>query len=159
MILCLTQLGLERVMDYSRIQKNDSESLSELFKLVFNSEPWNDNWTSESSKNRIDLQLANINSVGFKAVHNDKMLGFILGYLTGLPDGIGFFIEDLCVHPEDHNKGIGKGLMGELENFLTRKDIRLALTTTAKGFDSYHFYINNGFIDNKTTVGLFKILK
>ncbi len=146
-------------MEYSKIENNDLEDLSNLFRIVFNSEPWNDSWTEKSSINRINLQLLNINSVGFKATSENKILGFVLGYLTGLPDGTGFFIEDLCVHPKEHNNGIGKALISELEKYLTDNNIRLAITTTAKGFDSYQFYINNGFIDNKTTVGLFKIIK
>jgi len=155
--MCNTQKG--EYMELSIISSQDVNKLAELFMNTFNSEPWNDNWQLKTATQRIALQVSNPNSIGIKVIENEEIIGFVLGYVTGLPNGKGFFIEDLCVSNCYQNKGIGKMLMNNLENELNKKTIELIITTTAKGFTSHSFYLTNGFFDNPVTVGMYKVLR
>jgi aminoglycoside 6'-N-acetyltransferase I len=146
-------------MNYTMIELEDIVEIADVFKTTFNSPPWNDSWSKESAVNRINLQISNINSLGFKATHNNIPIGFVLGNYTGFPEGTGFFIDDLCINPDYQNMGIGKALLEAVENDLKNRNINIIITTTAKGMKSFDFYINNGFNENSATVGLFKIIK
>ena len=145
-------------MQCYEITKSDIRELADVFRIVFNAEPWNDNWTIQTAFNRISIQLSNKNCIGWKAIEKNKILGFVIGYITGLPNGKGFFVEDLCVLPDEQKRGIGKDLIETMEKSIMKIDIKTVITTTAKGLSAYEFYIKNGFIDNHTTVGLYKRL-
>ena len=83
-------------MRIEEIDLADVDSLAEVFMKAFNSKPWNDNWTKENARERITVQLENPNNIGFVAKEDGDVVGFLLGYLTILPEGKTLFIEDLC---------------------------------------------------------------
>jgi len=136
----------------------DIHELAAIWVNVFNSPPWNDNWDIESSTERLNIQISNPYFIGFKIKENGITAGFIIARIIGLPNGKGIFIDDLCVSIESQKKGYGRALINEIENIAKEMNIKMIIATTAKQMPSYLFYQNIGFIDNQSTIGLYKMV-
>jgi len=71
------------------------------------------------------------------AVEHDTVIGF--GRVIG-DGGLYFYIQDLIIHPQFQNRGLGKSLMKELMGYITtnaKSDAFVGLMA-AKGLEKYY---------------------
>jgi len=71
------------------------------------------------------------------AIENGNIVG--LGRIVG-DDGLYFYVQDLIVHPESQNKGLGKKLMNELMSYVRANAKAGAFVglMAAKGLEKYY---------------------
>ena len=76
------------------------------------------------------------------AIENDKVIG--VGRIIG-DGGLYFYIQDLIVHPDYQNKGLGKRLMRELMNYIDENAKHGAFVGLMSAKGSEKFYELFGF--------------
>ena len=91
------------------------------------------------------------------AIDSGKVIG--VGRIIG-DGGLYFYIQDLIVHPDYQNKGIGKRLMKELMDYIDEQaaDGAFIGLMSAKGYDK--FYESFGFKARDVNApGMFTVIK
>jgi ribosomal protein S18 acetylase RimI-like enzyme len=106
--------------------------------------------------NAIEVALKN-SLFSIVAIDHSNVVGF--GRIVG-DGGLYFYIQDLMVHPEFQNKGLGKTLMKELMNYINTnaKSGAFVGLMAAKGLEKY--YESFGFKARDTNApGMYQIIK
>lgn len=130
-------------MIFEEIKKSDLESIAKVYVKTFNSEPWNDKWTTQLAHKRL-LQMASCEGFyGLMLKDSDNIVGIILGnheyYFTGMQ----FNIKEFCIDVDFQGKGFGKELLNEFTVRLKEKGIIEIYLFTSK--EQSEFYKKCGF--------------
>ena len=110
-------------MDYRLVNENDIEALALAMKKSYSEEPWNEVWSDEKAQRRIKSIIGNFEAMGVVAVDKHEIIAGVLGFVDPYADADFFFVSELFVVPEYKKKGIGRGLMNELEIIIKGKGI------------------------------------
>ena len=138
--------------DISEMELSHLMEYAELFVSVFNSEPWNDLWTTETAMLRIENMMKTNTFIG-KAVYSDNELkGIIWGQKEQYYDGMHFQIQEFCVKNTEQKKGCGKALLRSLEDELSRIGIVNIYLITSKGEKTEGYYSKRGFIVSENMI-------
>lgn len=113
---------------------------SELFMQVFTSAPWHDRWTAESVANKLREFLKTPNPTGLVYLHQEQVVGFLIGNGESWFDGMNFFLKEICVAPHFQGRGIGSKLIRRLEALLKPQGIRRINLITSRNGSSDRFY-------------------
>ena len=135
------------------------EDLGECAKLyvqVFNSAPWNDHWTVETSYKRLLDIHDSPGFVGLKFMMAGRIKGAVLGNCEQWYRGMQFNLKEMYVSNELQGAGIGSRLFHVLEPQLLRLDVRSICLFTLKGDFTEPFYRKNGFSDINAMVMMSK---
>ncbi|WP_141432212.1 N-acetyltransferase [Bacillus sp. 03113] len=129
-----------------------------LYMEVFNSEPWNESWTEQITRERLTDLMHTPNFLGFIVIENKLPLGFIAGNSKHTYTGLTFYIAEICISHKMQGKGYGSKLLQFLENELKQWDVRsLYLLTSISGL-AEAFYTKNGYVVNKNRIVMKKSL-
>lgn len=125
----------------------DIKEYAKLFCSVFNSEPWNDQWTEETALLRIE-NMMNTNTFIGKALYSQNDLkGFIFGQKEYFFDGIHFQIQEFCVKTSEQKNGYGKYLLQALKDELTHiGGVTNIFLITLRGDRTEGYYQKKGFV-------------
>lgn len=134
------------------------EQCIELYINVFNSEPWNENWTHQSASERLADLLNTPKFLGFLLFDNDNLIGFIAGNSKQTYSGLTFYLAELCVNNKTQGKGYGSKLLHHLESELKQRNIQSLYLLTATGGLAEAFYLKNKYIINEDRVVIKKNL-
>lgn len=118
---------------------------AELYVRVFNAEPWNDKWSTETAYKRL---LDIYNSPGFVGIiclEDDDIKGSVFGNREQWYEGFHYNLKEMFVSNELQGKGIGRELLGFLEEELNKRQIGAIILFTSKGNLTSQFYIKNCF--------------
>lgn len=118
---------------------------AELYVRVFNAEPWNDKWSTETAYKRL---LDIYNSPGFAGIiclEDDDVKGAVFGNCEQWYEGLHFNLKEMFVSNELQGKGIGSELLKFLEEELIKRQIGAIFLFTSKGNLTSQFYIKNCF--------------
>lgn len=124
---------------------NDLTKYADLFISVFNSEPWNDSWTEDTAKIRIENMMKTNTFIGKAIYLNHNLMGMIWGQKEQYYDGIHFQIQEFCVKTAEQNKGYGKALLQALKKELSSIGVTSTYLITSKGERTEGYYIKRGF--------------
>lgn len=126
------------------IQEEDIERCAVLFTQVFSSHPWSEPWNNNFAKERL---LHFYKSTGFVGVlaEQDDFLGFALGNTEPFYSGPIFYLREMCVQAELHNRGVGHQLLQFLQKKLSEQKVGGMYITTQKNIPAASFYQKNGF--------------
>lgn len=137
---------------YKKISKDMLNEIIEVFIEAFNSEPWNDSWTIQTSYKRLSPIIITEGFFGLSAYQDNKMCGFIMGYFEQYCDEKEFVIKEFAIRNAGRGQGIGSQLLMEFEKRLREKGVKKITLLTLKGNLTEHFYEKNGFkTNNKIT--------
>jgi ribosomal protein S18 acetylase RimI-like enzyme len=124
-------------------------SLIETYIEAFSGEPWNDVWEYDWVLKRLHWLEAVPNFIGLIAVHEDQVVGALLGYAKPFRATLDVEILELFVLPKYQGQGVGKRLVAELEQRLDSNEFGVVHLLTARDTDSEAFYKNLGYERNE----------
>ncbi len=145
-------------MHYEEIVLQHLEELAALYVETFNAEPWNDEWTIDTAKKRLQQIINTEDSYGLCIYQNSLMCGAILGNMEQFYSGIMFNIKEFWIKNGMRGNGIGTQLFQELENRLKDKDVNEIILFTSKGDFTEHFYHKQNMKSNSDMVFMTKQL-
>ncbi len=136
--------------EYIAVGKEDIAGLAEAMSRAYSDEPWNEKWTDEKAAERISSILGNYRALGIAAVRDDRIIGAVLGFTDPYADEDFFFVSELFVIPEMKRQGIGKALLGRLEETLKDRGVTVIQLISIK--HNNVFYGKCGFSDDSVSV-------
>lgn len=141
---------------YEEITEAHLDEMASLYVDTFNSAPWNDEWTFETARKRLQQMLHTEDSFGLCVYQNGVMCGAVLGAMEQYFDGIMFNLKEYWVKNEIRGKGIGTRLFAEMERLLSERNVNQIILFTAKGDATEHFYHKQGMSSNSDMVFMTK---
>ncbi len=138
---------------------NHLVSCTNTFVSVFNQEPWNDNWSTETAYPYLSDFVHAPGFIGVIAVEGEEIIGFIFGVGRRWWSGPEFFINEMCVSMEKQNTGVGTALIEFLTCELEAKGIGNITLLTDRGTPAESFYKKIGFTEVDRIVFLNKNIK
>jgi aminoglycoside 6'-N-acetyltransferase I len=142
-----------------KIRKATKKDLKQISKIVKNEF---DRIFKEKWSNSTSIQFVNyFYKIGIIYVAEDKqkVLGFIIGRLEPIGEGIAMVVEGLAVDSKHQKKGIGSLLIKKLEEYSKSKKVYLTYLTTRKNIPAVKFYEKMKFKKSKDVVILGKKLR
>jgi GNAT superfamily N-acetyltransferase len=124
------------------------EDLSEcalLYVQVFNSAPWNDQWTVEKAHKRLLDIHDSPGFVGLKFMMEGQIKGAVLGNREQWFKGMHYNLREMLVSNELQGSGFGTQLIHALEKELKGLDVGSIYLFTSKENGTERFYLKNGF--------------
>lgn len=141
------EIGEENMFEELRYEEMTDTHLDELARLyvdTFNAEPWNDEWTFETARKRLQQLLHSEDSFGLCVYQGGQLCGAVLGVLEQYFDGPMYNLHEYWVKNEMRGKGIGTKLFAEMERRLLLRGVKNIILITAKGDVTEHFYHKQG---------------
>ena len=145
-------------MTYKNYEKTYLNEMIKIFIDSFNTQPWNDSWTPGVVEKRL-LQI--INTEGFQgllAFDDNRLVGLLLGEEEYTYQGREFVIKELCVDSTIKGKGIGTGLLEELETRLHSQGFTKITLMTLKSSATLGFYQKHNYKETPSLVYMEKSL-
>lgn len=129
---------------YQEITESHLDELAQLYVDTFNAAPWNDEWTFETARKRLQQLLHSEDSFGLCVYQGGQLCGAVLGVLEQYFDGPMYNLHEYWVKNEMRGKGIGSKLFAETEKRLLERGVKNIILFTAKGDATEHFYHKQG---------------
>lgn len=142
-------------MIYEDIDIKDINELANIFMGAFNSSPWNEEWTVETSIERISMMIKGNNYYGMVAREDEDIVAFIIGHYESFYTGMQFVIDDFCTDVNKHGRGYGKSLLDKFSDRLKDKGVKKIILNTLNTDRTEGFYNNRGYVtfDNMIVMG------
>lgn len=143
-------------MKIRKATKKDLGQISKVVKTEFDrifKEKWSDSTSIQFVKYFYKIGIIYI------AEDKQKILGFIIGRLEPIGEGMAMVVEGLAVDSKYQKKGIGSLLVKKLEEYAKSKKVYLTYLTTRKGIPAVKFYEKMKFKKSKDVVILGKRLR
>lgn len=132
-------------MRYRIFNTEHLEEVSKLYVKSFNAPPWNDKWTEDTAKKRLQQMLNCEGAYGLVCYLDNEIVAMILGNHEYYYDGMHFNIKEFCVDHSKKGKGIGKKVLNEFTVRLKDRGINNIYLWTSRGDMTEGFYEKNGY--------------
>jgi aminoglycoside 6'-N-acetyltransferase I len=116
-----------------------------LYLSVFNAPPWNDGWTHEVVAERLGAFARFPDFLAVAAFEGEVPVGLALGWPERWVNGWHFHLKEMLVANEHRRRGVGAGLMQQLERSLAERNIKCVYLETSPGSAAQRFYEQLGF--------------
>ena len=133
-------------MKIEKLLESHLKECSDIYIETFNSEPWNDNWDSTTSYNRLKDIYNTPGFYGLVVLEDDKIIAAVLGNIEHWYEGKMYNLKEMFVNQSLKRNGIGSSLMEALENSLKAFDVNSITLFTSKGDLTEKFYNKNGYL-------------
>lgn len=130
-------------LEINEILDSDIHEYGKLYVQVFNSPPWNENWTLTSAIERLDFYRRTPGFIGLCAKQDSELLAFIFGNYEPYQQGRVYLIKEMCVAIQSQQQGIGTSMLQALHSLLLVRDISLVNLITRTGQAAEKFYLKN----------------
>ncbi len=137
----------------------DMDKCAKLYKEVFSTYPWYDNWVSlEQARTYLIELIENPVFEGYVAYSGLKLVAVCFGHRKSWWMGKELFIDEFYVRNESQGGGIGTKMMDYIKKQLIKEEyVRLVLLTN-KGIPAESFYLKNGFYTANDRTVMIKVL-
>lgn len=115
------------------------------FTEVFNSPPWNEQWTRESALERLADCSRTPHFLGLIAEDGAEIVALAFGYSQKYQEETHYYLLELCVANHRQREGVGQALLDDLHGRLQAQGIDRIYTLTARDTPAQEFYENGGF--------------
>ena len=139
-------------MNITDMELSHISEYAELFISVFNSEPWNDEWTKETAQIRIENMMKTGTFIGKALSADNGLKGIIWGQKEQYYNGTHFHIQKFCVKTSEQNKGYGNAMLKALEKALSEIGVKNIYLITSKGAKTEGYYSKRGFVSSGNMV-------
>ena len=144
------ELGFALADSVNGVYQISEEHLSEcagLYVRVFNSAPWNDQWTVESAYRRLRDIYLSPGFIGVLFLEDRRVKAAVMGNCEEWFEGRHFNLREMFVDTELQGKTIGSKILTELEIRLKELGVRTVILFTSKENRTNSFYRKNGFYE------------
>jgi len=123
---------------------NDLQKCCDLYIRVFNSEPWNDNWTDEMAHMYLHELTEHKRFLGYTLWDDDCLIGAVFAHMKRFKyDEI--YIDEFFISPDYQRKGNGIMLMSAVEKFAKENSIVSVTLLTGVDKPAFNFYRKLGY--------------
>lgn len=131
-------------MTIRSITQQDLDACAELYAAVFSAPPWRESWSREHAYQRLSHFY---HSAGFEGRVYDAqgIKALVLGTSEPFGPSTLFYLREMCVHPQQQNRGIGKYLLTAFIKILKQSGIDEIYLFTERDIPAAHFYRSLGF--------------
>lgn len=140
------------MISFRLFEAGDLKECTALFIKVFNGEPWNDQWRSNSAAQYLSEFTINPLFIGFVATNSHKIIGVCFGHTRSYWQGKEYEIDEMYIDGEMQGKGIGTRLIDFMKETLKGAGIINYVLMTGKDLPAESFYMKNGFYRNDSIV-------
>lgn len=137
-------------MRIEKFQSKDTPHVAPIMMSAYKEAPWNEEWSLDRAKKRIDAIMQNYGSIGLVAYEGNEVVGAVLGFVDPYADEDFFYISELFVKAERKKQGIGRLLLAELEKVLKVKGISVMQLMSIE--DNVKFYEKNQMLQDSVRV-------
>jgi aminoglycoside 6'-N-acetyltransferase I len=123
----------------------DLLSCARLFTEVFNAAPWDENWTGESSLQRLSDCAATPNFLGMVTEDDAGIAALSFGYWQRYQEEKHYYLLEFCVANDRQGEGIGARMIEALHARLQKVGVNRIYTLTARETPAQDFYEKAGF--------------
>lgn len=142
-----------------RLTEQDLTQCVDLFIHVFNQEPWNDNWTTETAYKRLHNIFNTPGFVGMGIIIDDRTAGMACGYTEQWTDAEHFNLVEFCIDVSLQRTGLGTRLLNSLEDFLSKQNCSQIYLLTMRDGIAESFYSKNAYYTNKKMIMMGKKIR
>ena len=122
--------------------EQDVPALARAMMAAYSEAPWNENWSEDKAQLRVRAILSGWQAMGMAAERDGEIIGGALGFVDPYAEEDFFFVSELFVRPEWKRKGVGKALLGKLEEELKQRGIHVTQLISIE--DNHPFYQKAG---------------
>lgn len=146
-------------MQMVELSINNIEEIKALFRDVFMSKPWNDNWSDDEQLHQyIKDLIGNANSLTYGLMDGDELIGVAMGSIRHWWTGTEYNIDELCIGVRHQGHGYGKMFLNLIETRVREKGIINIFLQTERSVLAYDFYSRNGYTEMPNHVSFHKII-
>jgi ribosomal protein S18 acetylase RimI-like enzyme len=127
------------------LEASDVAGIAALYVAVFNAPPWNDGWSIDAARERLDGIATAGRSFGVIATDCGVPVAFALGYIDRWISAAHFHLTEMCVAVERQRRGVGADLLHFLERELRARGVEQVFCETRPGTAADSFYRKAGF--------------
>lgn len=128
-----------------KIEGTDFQEYAELFAHVFNSDPWNENWSEQQALERLTLFRDTPNFLGICAKNKSGVCGFVMGNFEPYQSDRLFILKEMCVPPNYQRSGVGSYLLTQLHENLVELGVSVVNLITREGTGAEKFYLAHNY--------------
>ena len=128
-----------------KIEKQDLNILADLFVSVFNSEPWNENWTEQWAYERLNIIFQSYGFYGYVAEEEGMPIGAVFSRVGSYKGILELEVIENYVSGNAQRKGVGEALMNELKLQAKKEGVSCFVLQTDKTTFAKNFYLKYGF--------------
>lgn len=129
-----------------QLGQESREDIKRLFREVFTSEPWNDDWSDEGQLcSYIDELTGEKSSFTVGLFEDDMLIGLSLGCIRHWWQGTEYYIFEFCIKKDRQGAGRGTAFLEEISRIAREKGVTHIFLQTERSAPAYEFYRKNGF--------------
>lgn len=127
-------------IEITNINDSDLINCAKLYVAIFREYPWNEDWSMEVALERLSDLLNIPKPVALKITYDGKLCGFLIGRIQRWTGETSCYIEEICISHSMQRQGVGRRLMGELEEILKVKGVSGVSLVTQRNSGPFNFY-------------------
>ncbi|UOQ43735.1 GNAT family N-acetyltransferase [Halobacillus salinarum] len=140
------------------LSRHEIEDCIDLYIKVFNSKPWNEEWSYDIARERLTDMYNTPKFLGLTLYQGSELVGFIGGNKKRKPQEIVFYIAELCIKNDIQGKGLGSMLLEFLEEQLSEDKVSSIYLLTSNDGLAERFYIKKNYEMNENRIVMRKTL-
>lgn len=138
-------LQRNRIMiEYVKMNDDNMDSVIKKYIEYYNNVE-NGCWSYEKAYKRIHQVMTMEGSLCYLQYDNQSLVGFLMGYYKEFDDLMAFFIEEIVIFADCHNKGYGSELMTTLQNEVSANGAEHIELISVNDLHHIHFYEKLGY--------------
>lgn len=134
------------------------DAYADLYAAAYGEAPWNESFDPDALKTYLRQYVDRPGLHMYAFLHNHAPVGLALCCIVPYIGSDFARIEDFCIAPAHHRKGLGSRFMALLCDDLRASGCDSVLLATQRNFPAHRFYIKNGFRPLDSSVYLFREL-
>jgi aminoglycoside 6'-N-acetyltransferase I len=139
-------------MKLQSIEEGHLRACATLFVSVFNSPPWNEQWSEDVALQRLEDCFNTPGSYGIVAIADDKVVSFAIGVIERYERTKNFYLKEMCVSSIEQRSGIGTKIIDALYQNLADRGVGMIYLFTMRETPAAAFYKKCGFLSSSKLI-------